>query len=54
MIRAVSQYSHVLYEPTVTAKDKANKFSDKQVCWQNHCPLTSVLMDAYTTDFFIA
>lgn len=37
---------HVPFEPTVTAKDKANKFSYKQVYWQNHGHLTAVLMDA--------
>lgn len=43
------------FEPTVTTKDKANKFSDKQACWQNHRHLTSILMDAYTTttDFLL-
>lgn len=44
---------YVPFEPTVTAKDKANKFSDKQVCWQNHCHLTAILMDAYTTTDFL-
>lgn len=45
---------YVHFEPAVTAKDKSNKCSNKQVCWQNHCHLTAVLMDAYpTTDFLL-
>jgi len=44
---------YVPFEPTVTTKDKANKFSDKQACWQNHSHLTAILMDAYTTTDFL-
>lgn len=36
----------MFFEPTVTAKDKSYEFSDKQVHWQNHCPLTAILIDA--------
>lgn len=43
----------VPFEPTVTTKDKANKFNDKQICWQSHCRSTTILMDAYTTTDFL-
>lgn len=43
----------MLFEPTVAAKDKAYKFSDKQVHWQNHCHLTAILIDACTTTDFL-
>lgn len=39
------------FEATVTAEGKANKFSDKLVCWQNH--LATVLMNSYTTTDFL-